>query len=67
MSYMARRRQPTPEELAGRSERTVTFRMHAADHEALVQLAKRTKVGHTTLARRIVEDYLRNQPRNARR
>lgn len=50
---------PAPETF-GRPEptATVTFRLSESDHAALVALAKRGKVGHTTLVRRVIEHYI---------
>jgi hypothetical protein len=58
---MGRTRTPSPETL-GRSanaRQPVCFRLRDADHVALVALAKRAGVGHSTLCRRIVEHYIR--------
>ena len=41
------------------SKRTVTFRLDDPDHAALLKLAKSADMGHATLARRIVEHYVR--------
>jgi hypothetical protein len=61
MSYMAARRTPSPEALGQRrklSRRVVTFRLNEAEHEALLGLAKRARMGHSALVRRIVEHYI---------
>ncbi len=45
----------------------VCFRLRDADHDALLALAERAGVGHSTLARRIVEHYIKEHaPRNRR-
>ena len=52
---------PTPEALAGkrlRSMHMVSFRLSDPEHELLLALAKRADIGHSALARRIVEHYL---------
>lgn len=55
-------RTPTPEELGARqpptSRQVVTFRLDDAEHAALLTLAKRANLGHSALARRIVEAYI---------
>lgn len=52
---------PTPEALVGdrgRSLRLVGFRLSDPEYDALLALAKRAGIGHSALARRIVEHYL---------
>ena len=52
---------PPPEGFSGRargSKRTVTFRLSEPEHVALLSLAKRAKVGHATLVRKLVEHYI---------
>jgi predicted DNA-binding protein len=45
----------------------VSFRLSDPEHEALLALAEKAGVGHTTLARRIVEHYINEHaPRNRR-
>ncbi len=70
MVYMARPRTPRPEVLGKprvMSRRVVTFRLHDADHDALLGLAGRAGIGHSALARRIVENYItEHAPRNRR-
>jgi hypothetical protein len=54
-----------PEELVtdrGRLKVSVTFRLSEADATALHALAESVGVGHATLARRIVEEYVRINP-----
>lgn len=71
LSYMAAPRTPKPAELARTTRQhptPVSFRLSTEDHNALVSLAERAHVGHSTLARRIVEHYIREHaPRNRRR
>jgi hypothetical protein len=60
---------PAPEAFA-RPEptATVTFRLSESDHASLLALAKRAKLGHTTLVRRVVEHYIQEhaKPRGTR-
>lgn len=72
MCAMAKPRTPTPEELAqqgpGGSKRVMSIRLNEPDFELLLSLAERAGIGHATLARRIVESWLRDQaPRSGRR
>ena len=57
---MARSRLPAPEDLirTTSSAATVTFRLNDDDHAALLALAERAGIGHTTLVRRVVEHYI---------
>jgi hypothetical protein len=41
------------------SKRSVTFRLNDIEHAALLKLAESADMGHATLARRIVEHYVR--------
>lgn len=46
----------------------MSIRLNEPDFELLVALAERAGIGHATLARRIVEDWLADQaPRNRRK
>lgn len=62
MPAMARARTPSPEALGAprplASQRVVTFRLDDREHEALLGLAERAGLGHSALARRIVEAYI---------
>ena len=51
---------PSPHQLrqARPTQETVTFRLNGEEHAALLQLAARAQMGHTTLVRRIVEHYI---------
>jgi predicted DNA-binding protein len=50
---------PTPEQLRPKpSQRLITFRLSDDEHGALLLLAERAQVGHSTLVRRIVEHYI---------
>ncbi len=50
---------PAPETFARpESTKTITFRIGKTNHAQLVELAKRAKLGHSALARRIVEHYI---------
>ncbi len=59
------RRVPTAKELArrgpGGSRRVLAIRLNEPDYVKLVAHAKRAGLGHTSLVRRIVEDWLANQ------
>lgn len=62
---------PSPKALAGdrtpRSKRMVSFRLSDPEHEALLALAERAGIGHSALARKIVEHYINEHaPRNRR-
>lgn len=59
---------PGPESLAQPTQATpVSFRLSEPYHDALLILARRARVGHSTLARRIVEHYIKEHaPRTAR-
>lgn len=59
MSHMKRNAMPAPEDF-GRPEstKTITFRIGKSNHAKLVDLARRAKLGHSALARRIVEHYI---------
>lgn len=50
---------PAPETFA-RPEptKTVTFRLSVTNHGKLLTLARRSKLGHSALVRRIVEHYI---------
>lgn len=66
---MGQKRTPGPEALgrAMYARQPVCFRLRDADHDALLALAERAGVGHSTLARRIVEHYIKEHaPRNRR-
>jgi hypothetical protein len=57
-------RLPSPESLGGprlASRQVVTFRLHDADHDALLTLSERASLGPSAFARRIVEAYIRAQ------
>jgi predicted transcriptional regulator len=60
---MKGRRMPSPEELTRpRATRNpITFRLNDDDWDALHALAARAKSGPSSLARRIVEHYIREQ------
>ena len=65
-------RVPSAEELArrgpGGSKRVLAIRLNEPDYQDLVAHARRAGVGHTSLVRRIVEDWLANQkPRRGRK
>lgn len=67
---MVQRRTPTPEELGRqrpRSTRMVTFRLSDPQLEELRALARRAGLGSSALARRIVEHYIAEHGRGARR
>jgi len=51
---------PSPSELRRptSSPQTVTFRLNDEDHAALLALAEKAQMGHTTLVRRVVEHYI---------
>jgi len=59
---------PSPKALADRpppSQRMVSFRLREPEHAALLALAERAGIGHSALARRIVEHYINEHaPRN---
>ena len=61
---------PSPEELGDhgpRSKRMVSFRLSEPEYEALLALSKKAGIGHSALARRIVEHYINEHaPRNRR-
>jgi hypothetical protein len=61
---------PSPEELgdrAPRSKNMVSFRLSDPEYEALLALAEKAGIGHSALARRIVEHYINEHaPRNRR-
>ena len=61
---------PSPQELAGRVSRSknmVSFRLSDPEYEALLALAEKAGIGHSALARRIVEHYINEHaPRNRR-
>lgn len=40
------------------STKTITFRIGKTNHAKLVALAKRANLGHSALARRVVEHYI---------
>ena len=65
---MARPRTPSPEMLGKTtllSQRVVTFRLNDPEHDALLALSDRAGIGHSALARRIVEAYIaEHAPRN---
>jgi hypothetical protein len=55
---------PPPKAFAnprGGSRRTITFRLNDPDYAALIKLAASADMGHATLARRIVEHYIKDQ------
>jgi hypothetical protein len=58
--YVAKKkRMPGPETFSrGEATMIVTFRLSETDHAALLQLAERGKIGHSTLVRRVVEHYI---------
>ena len=61
---------PTPEALAGkrlRSMHMVSFRLSDPEHALLLALAGRAGIGHSALARRIVEHYLSEHAPQQRR
>ena len=61
---------PSPQEFRNVKgpPQTVTFRLSDEDHRALLLLAERGGMGHTTLVRRIVEHYIQEHaPRGAKR
>jgi predicted DNA-binding protein len=46
----------------------VSFRLSEPEYEALLALSKKAGIGHSALARRIVEHYINEHaPRNRRR
>jgi hypothetical protein len=46
----------------------LAIRLNEPDFQTLAALARRASIGHTTLVRRIVEDWLADQaPRNRRK
>jgi len=50
---------PSPESFARpETTRLVTFRLSETDHAGLITLARRSKLGHSTFVRRIVEHYI---------
>lgn len=65
----ARRALPAPEDLGRDTSRRlpISFRLTDADHDALLALAERAGVGHSTLARRVVEHYIREHSARRRR
>jgi hypothetical protein len=60
---------PSPEELKPRNSRNlITFRLNDDDDAALRTLAERVGLGPSTLARRVIEHYVREHaPRNKRK
>lgn len=66
---MAQKKTPGPESLgrAMNARQPVCFRLGDADHDALLTLAERAGVGHSTLARRIVEHYIKEHAPRKRR
>jgi hypothetical protein len=61
---------PRPEELARRqplSRHMISFRLSDPEYDELQRLAHRAGMGHSALARRIVEHYINaHAPRNRR-
>ena len=54
---------PSPQELRPKStQHPVTFRLNDEDHAALLEIAARADMGHSTLVRRIVEHYIQEHP-----
>lgn len=62
---------PSPKELGNqgpRSTKMVSFRLSDPEYEDLLELSQKAGIGHSALARRIVEHYINEHaPRNRRR